>query len=86
MIKVGMILAYQYFYQLDDGIRRAILGNARTIISLRGGTEGAQFLSREMYPLFTLEDFINLPNYSIYLKLMIDGKPSKPFSATTLQG
>jgi len=28
---------------------------------------------------------MQLPNYRIYLKLMIDGMPSKPFSATTLR-
>ena len=82
--KVGLILAHQYFYQLEDEIRQAILGNAGTIISFRVGTEDAQFLSKEMYPVFWLEDFINLPNYHIYLKLMIEGSPSKPFSATTL--
>lgn len=82
--RVGMILAHQYFYQLDDEIRWAILGNAGTIISFRVGTEDAQFLSKEMYPEFGLEDFINLPNYHIYLKLMINGAPSRPFSATTL--
>ena len=38
-------------------------------------------MSKEMYPEFDVEDFINLPNYKIYLKLMIDGKPSRPFSA-----
>jgi hypothetical protein len=27
---------------------------------------------------------MNLPNYQIYLKLMIDGTPSSPFSAETL--
>jgi hypothetical protein len=27
---------------------------------------------------------MNLPNYRIYLKLMIDGTPSVPFSAETL--
>ena len=37
-----------------------------------------------MYPEFDVEDFINLPNYKIYLKLMIDGKPSRPFSAVTI--
>lgn len=36
-----------------------------------------------MYPEFEVEDFINLPNYKIYLKLMIDGKPSRAFSAIT---
>lgn len=82
--KIGLILAHQYFHQLDDDIRRAILGNAGTIISFRVGTEDAQFLSREMFPVFSLEDFINLPNFHIYLKLMIDGTPSQPFSALSL--
>lgn len=82
---LGMVLAHQYFHQLDDEIRRAILGNAGTIISFRVGTEDAQFLSKEMYPAFTLENFISLPNYSIYLKLMIGGVPSKPFSAATFE-
>lgn len=40
-------------------------------------------MAKEMYPEFDVEDFINLPNYRIYLKLMIDGKPSRAFSAIT---
>lgn len=82
--RVGLTIAHQYMHQLDDEIRRAILGNAGTIISFRIGTEDAQFMAKEMYPTFTLEDFINLPNRQIYLKLMIDGAPSRPFSATTI--
>jgi len=81
--KVGMILAHQYLHQLDDKIRRAILGNIGTLITFRIGVEDAQYIAKEMYPTFGLEDCINLPNYSIYLKLMIDGVPSKAFSATT---
>lgn len=81
--KVGLILAHQYFHQLSEDIRKAILGNAGTIISFRVGTDDAQYLAKEMMPVFSMEDFINLPNYHIYLKLMIDGKPSKPFSAIT---
>lgn len=84
--KVGMILAHQYLHQLDDGIRRAILGNAGTIISFRVGTEDAYYLAKEMYPVFASDDFINLPNYRIYLKLMINGTPSRPFSAATIYG
>jgi type IV secretory pathway TraG/TraD family ATPase VirD4 len=82
--KVGMILAHQYMHQLDDEIRHAILGNAGTLISFRVGTEDAQCLTKEMFPVFGLEDFINLPNRSIYLKLMIEGTPSQPFSAITI--
>jgi type IV secretory pathway TraG/TraD family ATPase VirD4 len=83
--KVGLTLAHQYINQLDDDIRQAIFGNVGTIISFRIGTEDAQLLIKEMYPVFQVEDFINLPNYSIYLKLMIDGVSSKPFSATTIK-
>ena len=82
--KVGLTLAHQYMHQLDDEIRHAILGNIGSLISFRVGTEDAQYLTKEMYPVFDLEDFINLPNRSIYLKLMIDGTPSQPFSAITI--
>lgn len=82
--KVGMTLAHQYMNQLDDDIKSAVLGNAGTVISFRIGTEDAMHMAKEMYPEFDVEDFINLPNYKIYLKLMIDGRPSRPFSAITL--
>ena len=83
--KVGMTMAHQYMAQLDPDIKSAVLGNIGTIISFRIGTEDAMLMSKEMYPEFDVEDFINLPNYKIYLKLMIDGKPSRPFSAITTQ-
>lgn len=41
-------------------------------------------MAEEMFPEFDIQDFINLPNYKIYLKLMIDGKPSRPFSGITI--
>jgi len=39
----------------------------------------------EFYPEFTQNDFVSLPNYNLYLKLMIDGVVNKPFSATVLK-
>jgi type IV secretory pathway TraG/TraD family ATPase VirD4 len=83
--KVGLTLAHQYVHQLDEDIKRAIFGNAGTLISFRIGSDDAMLMSREMYPVFDMEDFINLGNHDIYLKLMIDGRPSKPFSARTLR-
>jgi len=82
--KVGMTMAHQYMAQLDPDIKSAVLGNVGTIISFRIGTEDAMIMAKEMYPEFDIEDFINLPNYKIYLKLMIDGKPSRPFSAISI--
>jgi type IV secretory pathway TraG/TraD family ATPase VirD4 len=81
--KVGMTLAHQYMEQLDPDIKSAVLGNIGTLISFRIGTQDAMLMAKEMYPEIDVEDFINMPNYHIYLKLMIDGKPSRPFSAMT---
>ncbi|MDA9464520.1 hypothetical protein XH87_07850 [Bradyrhizobium sp. CCBAU 53415] len=49
------------------------------------GTEDATYLAREFQDRFVEIDFLQLPNYRIYLKLMIDGMPSLPFSAITLE-
>ena len=70
--------------QLDEDVRDAILGNKGTIISFRLGVTDAEILAKEFYPEFSVEDLINLPNYNIYLKLMIEGRVSKPFSAETI--
>ena len=81
---VGMVLAHQYLDQLDPAILHAVLGNAGTLISFRLGAYDAQLIAHEFEPVFDRHDLVNLPNHDVYLKLMIDGAPSQPFSATTL--
>lgn len=82
--RLSLVLAHQYLTQLEPSIKDAILGNAGTIIVFRIGAMDAEVLAQEFAPEFTITDFTNLANYHIYLKLMIDGKMSKPFSAVTL--
>ncbi len=82
---LNLILANQYLSQIDEKVRGAIFGNVGTIISFKVGLEDAKFLAEEFYPAFSQEDLINLPCYSIYLKLMIEGKTSKPFSGDSLK-
>jgi type IV secretory pathway TraG/TraD family ATPase VirD4 len=82
--RVRFTIAHQYMHQLDPDIRHAVLGNTGTIISFRVGAEDAPYLAREFVGQFDETDLVQLPNYSIYLKLMIDGSPSQPFSARTL--
>lgn len=65
-------------------IRHAILGNVGTIISFRVGAEDAPYLASEFTQIFSEADLVQLPNHHIYMKLMIDGMPSMPFSAVTL--
>ena len=83
--RVGFTVAHQYLHQLEPEIRHAVLGNAATVISFRVGAEDAPLLEREFVERFEQIDMMQLPNYRIYLKLMIDGMPSMPFSAMTLQ-
>lgn len=81
---LNLILAHQYLDQLQPEVRSAILGNVGTMISFRVGVDDAVVLAKEFYPVFEKGDLIGLPNYHIYLKLMIDGATSRPFSAITL--
>ena len=82
--RVSFTVAHQYLHQLESDVRHAVLGNTGTIISFRLGAEDASFMAREFQARFNELDLMQLENYHIYLKLMIDGMPSKPFSAMTL--
>jgi len=82
--KCGMIVANQYLSQIELDVRDAIIGNCGTLISFRLGAKDASYMAKEFMPTFELKDILHLPNYHIYLKLMIDGQPSRPFMSKTL--
>ncbi|HST09102.1 MAG TPA: type IV secretion system DNA-binding domain-containing protein [Terriglobales bacterium] len=77
---VGLTLSHQHLTQLDPKIRDAILGNVGTLIVFRVGATDAEILEQEFAPEFASTDLVNLPNYHLYLKLMINGRISRPFS------
>ncbi|MBN2197641.1 type IV secretion system DNA-binding domain-containing protein [Candidatus Wolfebacteria bacterium] len=83
--RLNLILAHQYIEQLNDKVRAAIFGNVGTIVCFRIGAEDAELLEKEFAPNFTANDLVNLAKYNIYIKLMIDGVASRPFSAETLE-
>ncbi|MBI1984981.1 MAG: type IV secretion system DNA-binding domain-containing protein [Candidatus Wildermuthbacteria bacterium] len=86
--RLALILGHQYISQLGVGdeakVRDAVFGNVGTMVIFRVGAEDAEFLEKEFSPEFLIEDFVNLGKYNIYVKLMIDGVSSRPFSAFTL--
>ena len=86
--RLNLTIAHQYIGQLvkesSTEVRDAVFGNVGTLISFRVGAADAEFLEKEFSPEFTIQDLVNLENYNIYLKLMIDGLSSRSFSATTL--
>jgi CxxC-x17-CxxC domain-containing protein len=86
--RLNLTVAHQYTAQLisdkSSAVRDAVFGNVGTMIVFRVGSDDADFLEKEFDPEFTPQDIVSLPNYKIYLKLMIDGVTSRPFSAKTL--
>lgn len=82
--RLNLILANQHLDQLNELIRKAILGNVGTLIAFRVGAPDAEVLKEDFLPQFAKQDFLNLPRYQIYLRLMIDGIVSEGFSANAL--
>jgi hypothetical protein len=82
--KLALTIAHQYIEQMSEEVRAAVFGNVGTMISFRVGSYDAEVLEKEFAPQFTAQDIVNLGFAQVYLKLMINGVGSPPFSATTL--
>lgn len=86
--RLDLIIAHQYIGQLVTGesnaVRDAVFGNVGTMLSFRVGAADAEFLEPEFTPEFEQNDLVRLDNRNIYIKLMIDGITSRPFSARTI--
>jgi type IV secretory pathway TraG/TraD family ATPase VirD4 len=82
--RVGFTVAHQYLNQLEPDVRHAVLGNAGTLISFRVGAEDAPYLVREFVERVQAIDLQQLPNHRAYVKLMVNGVPTVPFSAAML--
>ena len=83
--KLNLTIAHQYIEQMEEEVRAAVFGNVGTMITFRVGATDAEVLEKEYSPQFTAEDLVNLGFAQIYLKLMINGLTSAPFSAVTMR-
>ena len=82
--KLNLTIAHQYIEQMPEEVRAAVFGNVGTMVTFRVGAFDAEVLEKEFAPYFEAQDLVNLGFVQIYLKLMIDGISSQPFSARTL--
>ncbi|MBI2037342.1 MAG: type IV secretion system DNA-binding domain-containing protein [Candidatus Magasanikbacteria bacterium] len=82
--RLDLTMAHQYMEQLDETVLAAVIGNVGTLVTFRVGSTDAEILAKEFAPTFVETDLVNLTKFQIYLKLMIDGVASQPFSANTL--
>jgi hypothetical protein len=86
--RLSLNLAHQYINQLvekqDEKIKNAVFGNVGTMMCYKIGAGDAEYMAKEMAPVFSDQDLVNIDKYKAVMKLSIDTQPSKPFSIIPL--
>ncbi len=82
--KLNLTMANQYIAQMSDEVRDAVFGNVGTIFSFQVGFDDAEFISQQFGEEVLPSDLVSLSKYNAYMRLLIDGMPSKTFSLATL--
>jgi hypothetical protein len=86
--RLGLILAHQYIDQLEKdsklagavSLKGAIFGNVGTMMMYKIGPQDAEVAAKEMAPVFSDQDLVNMDKFKGAMKLSIDGQPSRPFT------
>jgi hypothetical protein len=81
---LNLTVAHQYIEQLPEYIESTIFGNVGSMIVFRTGVKDADKIIREFEPYVKVKDITNLGMRDMFIKLSVDGKTTKPFSAKTL--
>ncbi|MCK5491329.1 MAG: DUF87 domain-containing protein [Candidatus Pacebacteria bacterium] len=81
--RLSLNIAHQFLGQLPEEIQKSVFGNVGTIVSFRVGPEDSEFLAKQFKPVFNEQDLINIDNFNVYLKLMINGTISQGFNMAT---
>lgn len=85
--RLSLNMAHQYIAQLEGPDRKskvkdAVFGNVGSMMAYKIGAQDAEYMAKEMAPVFSDQDLINLDKFKAVMKLAIDGQPSRPFSIT----
>jgi hypothetical protein len=81
--KLNLTMANQYIAQMPDEVRDAVFGNVGSILSYQVGFDDAEYLSGQFGEEAMPNDLVNLSKFTAYMRLLIDGMPSKTFSLAT---
>jgi hypothetical protein len=80
---LAVTLSNQQLGQLRLDVRDSILGNCGTIISFRVGESDAQVFERAFGNSYSAQQFTDLANFEVLVKLLDEGKYHVPFRAKT---
>lgn len=82
--RLNLMLANQYMAQIPEEVTKAILGNVGSLVSFGVGADDAEVIHKEYAEVFSQNDLVNLANFQVAVKLMVDGRSTRPFLAHTL--
>ncbi len=86
--RLSLNIAHQYIGQLvekqDEKIKNAVFGNVGTKMCYKIGAQDAEYIAKEMAPVFSDQDLVNIDKFKAVMKLSIDNQPSTPFSVIPL--
>jgi len=81
--RLSLNIAHQFIAQLDDKTKNAVFGNVGSMATFRVGAEDAEYLKSQFAPVFSEQDLMNVDNFSAFLKLLVGGRPVRPFNFKT---
>lgn len=81
---LSLVMAHQFIAQLTDKIKDAVFGNVGSQIIFRVGAQDAEFLVKQLEPVFDENDLLNIDNFNAYVKILINGQTARPFNIRTL--
>ncbi len=85
--RLSLNIAHQYLGQIDTSgqkkgvnLKEAVFGNVGTMMCYKIGAQDAEAMAKEMAPVFSDQDLMNVDAFKSAIKLAVDGQPSRPFS------
>ena len=82
--RLNLTMANQYIAQMPDEVRDAVFGNVGSVLSFQVGFDDAEYITQQFAEEILPNDLVSLSKYTAYMRLLIEGMPSKTFSLSTL--
>lgn len=82
--RLNLTMANQYIAQMPDEVRDAVFGNVGSLLSFQVGFDDAEYVSQQFAEEVLPSDLVSLSKYTSYMRLLVDGMPTKTFSLNTL--
>lgn len=83
--RLSLTMANQYITQMPEEVRDAVFGNVGTLISFQVGFDDTETIAGQFGDEASEPDLVSLPVGHTYIRLLIDGMPTKVFSMTTFK-